>query len=121
MPQRHETKWENWIRIFVERNFAKSSRPSFNEDSLNNEEEVKGMYEKSVEQTDDWEGGYGDITWLRRHLKSTGGREEASLSREELTKLGWDKMNQGLFERQTDRRLTWEYQVYTFYIFLSSN
>ena len=75
------------------------------------------MYEKSVEQTDDGVGGHGDITWLRRHLKSTGGREEDSLSREELTKLGWYKMSQGLFERQTDWRLTWEYQVNIFIFF----
>lgn len=72
VPERHETKWENWIRIFVERNSAKSRRPSFNEDSLNNEEEAKGMYEKSVQQTDDWGG---DVTWLWRHLKSTAGTE----------------------------------------------
>jgi hypothetical protein len=88
MRERHETKWENWIRISVERNSTKSSRPSFNEDSLNNEEEVKGMYEKSIEQTDVWEGGYSDITWLQRHLKSTAGSEEASLNHEELTKMG---------------------------------
>jgi hypothetical protein len=30
------------------------------------------MYEKSVQQTDDWGG---DVTWLWRHLKSTAGTE----------------------------------------------